>query len=167
MNKYISIAFVLAVILCSWLGWYFSDKQVIKRQLIGFSWDLSKEEEESTMETALKMRGIKAGLAAKCLVLIPEGNHSKNLENEMIIRYLIYFRNRFERISVLFAEDMSITIPTKGEAVVQSTVLLHKQKMGQEPVNVSAPVELSLKKQEGEWLLNQAELAKVLVEDLD
>lgn len=159
--KYPIIGAVLALVLTSWLGWYFSDTQVIKRQLIGLSWDVSKEEPESTMETVIKMRSIKSVLAGTCQVVIPERNHIESIENDLIIQYLMHYRGLRKFLTVTF-EDMRIDIQVKGEAVVQSTVLLRKQENQDAPIDISASVKLGLKKQNGEWLLHHAEIPEVL-----
>jgi hypothetical protein len=162
-NKYNLALLVLAVVLIGWLSWYFSDKQVIKRQLIELSWNLSKKGDESTMEMALKMREIKLLLAAESLVVIPERNYSESLGQDMIIRYLMYYRDLHEILTVTF-EGMVIDIPDKGEARVESAVVLLKQYLGKTAVKVHAPVELMLHKQDKKWLLRKATVPEILVE---
>jgi hypothetical protein len=160
------IGIALALILISWLCWYFSDKQVIKRQLIGMTWELSKKNrQESTMETALKMREVKAMLADNCTVLIPERNkYAESVERDMAIIYLMHYRDRYEMLAVSF-EEMNIEFPVKGEAVVQSKVLLRKQSNQPPPTELTAPVKLTMKKQNGDWLLTQAEIAAALLDN--
>ncbi len=162
-NKYNLAFFVLAVVLIGWLSWYFSDKQVIKRQLIELSWDLSKKGDESTMEMALKMREVKLLLAAESLVVIPERKYSESVGQDMIIRHLMYYRDLYETLTVTF-EKMVIDIPDKGEARVESAVVLLKQELGKTAIQVRAPVELMLHKQDKEWLLRKATVPEILVE---
>lgn len=166
-NKYtLMIISVLSVSLIGWLSWYFSDKQVITRQLIELSWNLSKKDKESTIETALKMRAVKLLLAAENLVVIPERNYSESLPDDLIVRYLMYYRNRYENMTVTF-EDILIDIPVKGAAEVSATVLLLRGKPQKEPAEIQASVELSLKKQEEKggkkWLLRRATVPEVLL----
>lgn len=163
-NKKNLILLALALVLIGWLSWYFSDKQVVKRQLIELTLNLSKKKGESTMETALKMRGVKAVLADNCTVIIPESKQSESVENDMIIRYLMHYRDRYRTLSVNF-EDMLIDIPVKGEAQVLSTVLLVKNTSGKEPISVRAPVALTLKKQKDkDWLLHETVVPRVLLQ---
>jgi hypothetical protein len=165
-NKYTLIISALSVLLIGWLSWYFSDKQVIKRQLIELSWNLSKKGKESTMETVLKMREVKLLLATENFVVIPERNYSESLPDDLIIRYLMYYRDRYENMTVTF-EDILIDIPVKGAAEVSATVLLLRQKLRKEPAEIQASVELILKEQEekggNEWLLHKATVPEVLL----
>uniref|UniRef100_UPI004056608B hypothetical protein n=1 Tax=Candidatus Electronema sp. TaxID=2698783 RepID=UPI004056608B len=159
----------LALVLISWLFWYFSDQQVIKRQLTALAWDLDKESrQESTMETALKMRDVKAVLAESCCTLIvPErGRRTDFAERDMAVMYLMHYRDRYENLAVSF-EDMEIDFPAKGEAAVRSQArLLRQVKPDQPAAETTAPVLISLKKQDGDWMLTQAEVAEALLDDL-
>ena len=165
-RKPVVIGIALALILISWLCWYFSDKQVIKRQLIGLTWEISKKDrQESTMETALKMREVKAMLAESCTLVVPERKQSaESVERDMAIIYLMHYRDRYEVLAVTF-EEMDITFPAKGEAVIQSKVLLKKQTNQPPPAELTAPVTLTMQKQNGDWLLTQAEVAAVLLDN--
>ncbi|MCI5164758.1 MAG: hypothetical protein D3903_01395, partial [Candidatus Electrothrix sp. GM3_4] len=119
-KKYILIS-IPALLLLVWLGWYFSDKQVIKRQLTELTWNLNKEKEEATLETALKMREIKQMLAADVRAIVSERNYSEILAHDMLIRYLMYYRDRYQTLTVKFT-DLLIELPAKGEATVSATV---------------------------------------------
>lgn len=165
-NKYTIGGVLLASVLLGWLVWYFSDTQVIKRQLTELSWNISKKGKESTMNTALKMREVQGGLADKCLLVIPERSHSEYLEKELAIRYLLYYRNQFEMIYVVF-DSMEIDFPAAKEARVQSIVVLQKKKKGKEVVEISASTKIGLKKRDGKWLLYQAEIAEALISQQD
>ncbi len=162
------IGATLALVLISWLFWYFSDRQVIKRQLTALSWDLGKESrQESTMETALKMRDVKAVLAESCCTLIvPErGRRSEFAERDLAVMYLMHYRDRYETLSLNF-EEMDIDFPAKGEAAVRSQVQLLRQAKPEQPAaETTARVLISLKKQDGDWMLTQAEVAEVLIGD--
>jgi hypothetical protein len=164
-HKYAVIGAVLALVLISWLCWYFSDQQVVKRQLVGLSWEVSKKSsQESTMETALKMRKVQSALADNCTLIIPERKNSELVEKDLAVRYLMYYRDRYQVLAVTF-EEMDIKFPAKGEAAVRATVLLKKQMPQAPPAEVTAPVTLMLKKQNGDWLLTQAEIAAALLDD--
>ena len=167
INKKYILLFVPAILLLGWLAWYFSDKQVIKRQLLELSWDVSKEEEESTMEMALKMREIKLQLSEKNIVVIPERNFNETVEEDLIIQYLMYYRKRYETMTVSF-ENMLITLPEKGKAEVTTTVFLDRKEPQHEPTQLQAPVDLFLKKNEKDsgrdWLLYKAKVPEILVE---
>uniref|UniRef100_UPI0040561A80 hypothetical protein n=1 Tax=Candidatus Electronema sp. TaxID=2698783 RepID=UPI0040561A80 len=159
----------LALVLISWLFWYFSDRQVIKRQLTALTWDLGKESrQESTMETALKMRDVKAVLAESCCTLIvPErGRRTEFAERDLAVLYLMRYRDRYENLAVSF-EDMEIDFPAKGEAAVRLQArLLRQVKPDQPAAETTAPALISMKKQDGDWMLTQAEIAEVLVGEL-
>lgn len=163
-HKPAAVGIALALVLTGWLCWYFSDRQAIRRQIISLSWEMSKKNsQESTMETALKMREIKSALAAMCQLIISETHYDESLENDLIILYLNQYRDRYETISVTF-DDMKIDLPAKSEAAVQGTVSVRKQEHQGVPKEVSAQVRLVLKKQDGDWLLTQAEIPAVLAE---
>ena len=156
---------ILALVLISWLCWYFSATQVIKRQLVGLTWEVNKKSsQESTMETALKMREVKAALTESCRVTVPETHFNDVLERDSAIMYLMYYRDRYETISVSF-ERMNITFPAKTEAAVRANVLLKRQKGQAAPAGVAAPALLTLKKESGGWRLTQVELDAALVND--
>jgi hypothetical protein len=162
------IGAALALVLISWLCWYFSDRQVIKRQLTALSWDLGKESrQESTMETALKMRDVKAVLGKSCCTLIvPErGRRSEFAERDLAVMYLMRYRDSYDNLTLSF-EEMEIDFPTKDEAAVRSQArLLRQVKPEQPPAETRAPVLISLKKQDGKWMLIQAEVAEALIGD--
>lgn len=163
-NKPAAVGLVLAVLLAGWLGWYFSDRQVIKRQLMAMSWDISRKPQESTMETAVKMRNIKAVLAAECRVLVPESRLDETLERDMGIMYLMHYRNRYQVLAVAL-DELRIDFAADSTAYVQAVVLLKRQKQNASLTKVSAPVKLIMQERDGEWLLTQAEIASVLLED--
>ncbi len=160
-NKLIGVVVILVLVLGGWLGWYFSDKQVIKRLVIGISWDLGKDGKETAVQTALKMREIKNALADDCTVIIPERSYQESVARDMIISYLMYHRERYNTIAVTFA-DLVIDIPVKGEAVVQTRVQLLRE-AGQSE-QVAGDVEILLKKEDGDWLLSTVTVPVNLVE---
>ena len=163
-HKAAAVGIGLAVLLISWLAWYFSDRQVIRRQLVAMAWDISREPQESTMETAIKMRDVKAVLAPQCRVTVPEKHWDENFERDMGIMYLMNYRSRYEMLAPSF-EEMAIDFPAGNEAAVRATVLLKRQKQQGQPTETSAPVKLTLQKTDGDWLLNHAELAAALLND--
>ncbi len=168
MNKKYIFVSIPALLLIVGLAWYFSDKQVIKRQLNELTWNISKEEKESTLDTALKMREVKKMLTPNVRAIIFERNYSENQPHGMIIRYLMYYRGRYERLSVSFT-DLVIDLPTKEEATVAATVLVQRKKADGEPEQLNEPVEFLLKKNTEKkrgrkWLLVQASVTAVLVE---
>lgn len=163
-NKLIIAALVLVVALGSWLAYYFSDKEVIKRQLTVLAAKLDKEGEETPIQLALKMRAVKDQLADRCQVLVPERSFDEVLEQDLIIRYLIYRRNSYEVITVAFVEQ-HVEIPAKGEATTQVKVQLNMNKGDTtEAVEESGQVELRLKKGEDNWLIHRVIVPENLVE---
>jgi hypothetical protein len=166
-KKYILIS-IPALLLLVWLGWYFSDKQVIKRQLTELTWNLNKEKKEATLETALKMREIKQMLAADIRAIVSERNYSEILAHDMLIRYLMYYRDRYQTLTVRFT-NLLIELPAKGEATVSATVLVQRKKQQNDIEELSEPVEFLLKKdkeQKGgrDWRLVEARVSAALVE---
>ena len=117
-NKLIPIALVLAVVFCSWFAYYFSDKEVIKRQLTGFAGELEKETGETAIQLALKMRAVKDQLADMCRIVVPERSFDEAVEQDLIIRYLMYRHNSYEVITVVF-EELQVDMPAKDEAAAQ------------------------------------------------
>lgn len=166
-NKYILLA-IPALLLLIWLGWYFSDKQVIKRQLNELSWNLNKEKEEATLETALKLREIKFMLASDVRGIVSDRNYSEIIPRDMLIHYLMYYRDRYETLTVSF-EDLLIELPAKGEATASANVLVHRENQQNNLEDLSEPVEFFLKKdkeQKGgrDWRLVEARVSAALVE---
>jgi hypothetical protein len=166
MGKKIIIAtLALTVVLGGCFAlYYFSDTEVIKRQLSGLAAEIGKEGQEPPMAMALKMRTAKNALAKSCLVVIPERGYSESLESDLIIQYLIYHRNRFALLAVAF-ENMTVAIPAKERAAVQTAVRLRHLKAGQtELAEEVYQVELALVKRDKKWLLDKVTLPEALVE---
>ena len=163
-NKLITVALVLAVVLGSWFAYYFSDKEVIKRQLTGLAGELEKETGETQIQLALKMRAVKDQLADKCRIVVPERSFDEALEQDLIIRYLLYRHNSYEVITVVF-EELQVDIPAKGEAAAQLLVRINLNNPNQkEAVDESGEVDLTLKKGEDNWLLHTVIVPENLVD---
>ena len=161
-KKIIAVALVLVIALGAWLAYYFSDKEVIKRQLAGLAVELSKEGKETPVQMALKLKKVKDMLAESCQVDIPGRNYSQSLERDLIIQYLIYHRNRYTFISVAF-EDVLIEIPVEGQATVTTTIrLIRSRGAVQDAVEEAHQVGLSMEKGEGNWLLNAVTMPEAL-----
>ncbi|MDD3816256.1 MAG: hypothetical protein PHZ02_16615 [Desulfocapsaceae bacterium] len=164
VKKIVIVALVLVIALGGWLAYYFSDKEVIKRQLTDLAVELAKEGQESPIQMALKMRQVKSMLGKSCLVTIPERTYHEALEQDLIIQYLIYHRNLYTLLDVGF-EDVLINIPAKGQAEVQSTVRLRRQKTTQtDSLEERHRVEISLVKGEQKWLFDKVILPEALIE---
>ena len=162
-NKLIIVALVLTVVLGSWFAYYYSDKEVIKRQLTGLAGKLEKEAGETPIQLALKMRAVKDQLADRCRIVVPERSFDEALEQDLIIRYLMYRHNGYEVITVVF-EELQVDIPAKGEAAAQVTVRINMNKANQaEAVEESGQVDLTLKKGEDNWLLHTVIVPENLV----
>ena len=100
--------------------------------------------------------------------IVSERNYSESLPYDMIIRYLMYYRDRYDTLSVSFT-DLVIELPTKEEATVSTTVLVQRKKAEDEPEQLNEPVEFLLKKNTEKkrgrkWLLVQASVTAALVE---
>ncbi len=113
----------------------------------------------------VKMGRVKAMLATTCQATVPEKGYSEELEQGLVIQYLIYYRSRYTRLTVQL-EELQITIPAKGQAVVQVTARLQRHLPGQ----VDAPmeshrVELSLLKGDQCWLIEKAILPASLINE--
>ncbi len=163
-KKFALITLVLVIILGGWLAYYFSDKEVIKRQLTDLGVELGKEGPEPPIQMALKMRQVKNMLGKTCLVTIPERTYHEALEQDLIIQYLIYHRNRYTLLAVAF-EDVIINIPAKGQAEVQSTVRLRRQDTTEtDSIEEMHKVEISLIKGEQKWLFDKVILPEALIE---
>ena len=163
VNKLIIVVLVLAVVFGGWFAYYYSDKQVITRQLTGLAGKLGKEAGETPIQLALKMRAVKDQLADRCQVLVPEQSFDEALEQDLIIRYLMYRHNSYEVITVVF-EELQVDIPAKGEAAAQVTVRINMNNPNQEEaVEESGQVELTLKKDQDNWLLHTVIVPENLV----
>ena len=164
IHKLITSFLLVVTALGCWLAYYYSDKKVIERQFDGLAVELGKEGQETALQTALKIREITKILADSCLVRIPERSYEEPLEQDMIIRYLIYHRNRYAVITVAF-EDLLIDIPASGEAMVQSTVRLKRKKANMtEAFEELSRVELALEKVNQKWLIQEVMLPEALME---
>ena len=164
INKLIIVVLVLVIAVSGWFAYYYSDKKVINRQLAGLAVELGKEGQETALQTALKIREITKMLADSCLVRIPERSYEETMEQDLIIRYLIYHRNRYAEITVAF-EDLLIDIPASGEAVVQSTIRLKRKKANMaEDVEEFYRLELTLEKGSEKWMLQEVTLPEALIE---
>ncbi len=163
-KKIVIAALVLVIAVAGWLAYYFSDKEVIKRQLGGLAVELGKEGQETPLQMALKMGQVKNMLAASCQVTIPERRYAEALEQELIIRYLIFHRSRYASIAVTFA-DLVVDVPAKGEAVVQSTVRLSRQKANEAEASQEVePVEIVLAQGAKKWLIQAVTMPEALVD---
>ena len=160
----ISILMLAVVLGGCFVLYYFSDKEVIKRQLAGLAGEIGKKgQQEPPVAMALKMRKVKNALATSCLVAIPESGYSEPLEPDLIIRYLIYHRNRFILLTVAF-DDMTVTFPAKERATVQGSIRVRQQNAGQtKPVEKVHQVELALAQRDKKWLLDKITLPEALV----
>ncbi|RWX45715.1 hypothetical protein H206_00702 [Candidatus Electrothrix aarhusensis] len=169
MKKNYILISIPALILLILLGWYFSDKQVIKRQLNELTWNLNKEKSEPTLENGLKMREIKQMLAPDVRAIVSERNYRETLAHDMLIRYLMYYRDKYETLTVSF-EDLLIELPAKGEATASATVLVQRKKQQNDLEELREPVELLLRKKDKEqkggrdWRLVEAKVSAALVE---
>lgn len=165
VKKILLLAIVLAAALAGWLCYYFSDKMVIRRQLAELAQDLAKEEQEQPIRMALKMGRVKAMLATTCQAAVPEKEYVEELEQGLVLQYVIYYRSRYTRLTV-HLDDRQITIPSKGRAAVHLTAHLQRHLPGQmEPPMESHPVELSLLKGDERWLIHKAVLPASLIND--
>ncbi len=162
--KLTAVLAAVLLIIGGWLTYYYSDTRVIKRQLDTLALELSKQGQEATLQTALKIREIATMLPDSCLVHIPERDFQESVEKDLIIRYLLYQRNRYQTLSVSFVDPV-IELPVKGEALVRSMVrLVRKKSEGTEPVEVISNVEIVLGKGEEKWQLRQVILPEILLE---
>jgi len=115
------------MVLGSWFAYdYFSDKEVIKRQLIGLAAEIGKDGQETPVKMALKMGHIKNKAASSCVIIIPERGYEEVLESDLIIQYLIYYRSRFALLAVVL-DKMLIMVSAKESAEVQVTVTAQHQ----------------------------------------
>lgn len=164
-KKILFIALIPVLAFGGWLFYYFSDKMVIQRQFVELAQELGKEEQEQPIQMALKMGKVKNMLATNCLATVPEKNYSEELEQGLVLQYLIYYRNRYTRIAVNL-EDLQITLADKEQAVVQATAQLRRQMPGQmEPPTESQRVEFFLLKGDQRWLIRKAVLPASLIND--
>lgn len=164
-KKLLIPAIVMALVLAGWLCYYFSDKMVIRRQFVELAQDLAKEEQEQPIQMALKMGRVKTMLATTCQATVPEKGYTEELEQGLALQYLIYYRSRYSRLTVQL-EELQITLPAKGQAVVQVTASLQRHLAGQaESPMESHRVELSLLKGEQRWLIQKAILPASLINE--
>lgn len=163
-KKLLVCALVFVLALGGWLAYYFSDKQVIKRQFARLAVEIGKEGPETPVQIAMKMLKVKNMLAERCLMVIPKRRYSEALEQDLVIRYLIYHRNRYAFLTVTF-EDVVVDIPAKGEAVVQTAVHLNRKMVnGEDAAQEVHQLEVALHKGDKKWLLQKVTMPEALVE---
>ncbi len=161
-KKLIMLALIVVVALGGWLAYYFSDTEVIKRQLAELAVELSKEGKETPVQMALKLRTVKEMLAPSCQVTLADSDHVEELERDMIIQYLIYYRQRYVALRVHFAA-VEVDIPAKGEATVQTEVHLYRTRTaGLDTPPEQHPVEIFLDQDEDMWLIQAVNMPDAL-----
>ncbi|MBV5317189.1 MAG: hypothetical protein JZU50_05240 [Desulfobulbaceae bacterium] len=155
----------LVMVIAGWFAYdYFSDKEVIKRQLFGLAVEIGKEGQEPPMKLALKMGNVKKMMAKSCMVTVPERGYNEILEPDVTIQYLIYYRNRFNRLAVTL-DDMVVDVSTKERAGVQVAVSVKRLDSVQtETIKKDQLVELNLVKSDKKWLIHKVVLAEALLD---
>ncbi len=161
----ILILIISSLLLGSWLTYYFSDKNVIKRQLGQLATEISKDGQESPIQMGIKMGRVKNRLVNPCQVIIPERNTMQPLEQDSIIRYLIYYRQRYAQLSMTFT-NIDIHLVKKTEATVQTTLhLLSQTQPNQENIiNEMHAIEFHLVKNDKTWQIMQVTVPVSLIE---
>ncbi|MEN8189957.1 MAG: hypothetical protein ABFS19_08945 [Thermodesulfobacteriota bacterium] len=162
MKKIVII--VLVVLMAAFSGWlyhYYSDSEVIKRQLHEASLALSRNGAEAPVKTGLKMRIIKSMLAPECFTVIAEKSFKQAVERDLIISYLLYYRNRYDPLSVTI-ENMTVEIAEDNRASVEASVRVERKAATTESGQIYM-ITLELEKVEKKWLVNGAELPAGLV----
>jgi hypothetical protein len=163
MNKKIIIAVV--AVLAGVLGWFlhhYSDREVIKRTFNSMAVAISREGEETPIQLALKMRPIKDFIAPVCMAIVPESNYRENLDPDLVIRYLIYYRARQTNLLVAI-DQIQVDIPAKGSAEVRALVHVTANRNQPGFFDEIHSVQFSLQKQKKKWLLHQVTLPDALV----
>ncbi len=165
MRKKIIIGGLLVALLGSaWLFYYFSDRQVIRRQLGELAEVLGKEEQESAIEMAMKLRAVQEMLPRRCFVRIPDRDYGKELEQDLIIRYLIYYRQNYRLLHLSWSE-MEIELPSAGRAIVQAQARLERRSNKADAATLQEyAVQLALKKGDDKWLLHGVTMPAALTE---
>jgi len=162
-----SLVTILALVgvIASWFAYdYFSDKEVIKRQLFGLAVEIGKEGQEPPVQLALKMGNVKNMVARSCLVIVPERGYSETLDPDVTTQFLIYYRNRFNRLAVTL-DDMIVNVSTKETAGVQVAVSVKRLDSVQiETIKKNQLVELNLFKSDKKWLIQKVTLPEALLD---
>lgn len=162
-KKLICLGLVVVLALGGWLAHYFSDKEVIKRQLTVLAVELSKEGKETPVQIGLKLGKVKKMLATSCRVTIADMDHVEDVERDLVIHYLIYYRQRYRAFTIAL-EDMAIDIPGKGAATVKTMVhLTRMKKAGGESRAEQHPVDLVMRKGEENWLIHAVIMPDALI----
>ncbi|MDH5524625.1 MAG: hypothetical protein OEY01_11630 [Desulfobulbaceae bacterium] len=163
MNKKLIISGILiAAALGGWLIHYFSDRQVIRRQLHTIAQNLSKEGEEAPVMMALRMKQVLDRLDRQCLIEIPEQGFSEAMEPGLIIRYLINYRGRQATLLVA-VDEITVEIPAPGRGAVATLIRLTGNAGRPDFFEERHRVEFSLQKIEKKWLIQKALLPEELV----
>jgi len=155
----------LVVIFGSWFAYvYFSDKEVIKRQLFGLAAEIGKDGQEPPVKMALKMGHIKNMAATSCMVIILERGYEETLESDLIIQSLIYYRSRLALLAVTL-DKMIIVVSTKESVEVQVTVTTqHQYSSLAEPLKKVHQVGLTLVKSNKKWLIRKIAIPEALLD---
>jgi len=162
MNKKIIIAALLFAGGLAWSMHYFSDRQVIRRKFAAVAVSLAKSGEETPVMTAVKMRQVKDFIAPACEAVVPERNYQENLEPDLVIRYLIYYRARKVSLQVSI-EEMEVQVPDEGGAEANLLIEINANQGRADAFRERHRVSFVLKKRDKNWLVAKATLPDALV----
>lgn len=163
-QKIIICGLLVALASSAWLFYYFSDRQVIRRQLVDLAGALGRMEQESAMEMAIKLRTVQEMLPPRCFVRIPDRDYGKELEQDLIIRYLIYYRQNYRLLSFSWPE-MEIELPAEDRATVHALARLERwSDKEDEAIFLEHAVRLDLQKGDEKWLLHAVTMPAALTE---
>ncbi len=158
------IGLILIALMGTWLKYYFSDLMVIKRNLTKLAVAISKEEQETSMQMALKMKKVKHHLTNPCQVIIATRNTMVPLESDLIIRYLMYYRQRYTNIT-LTLDPIEVDIPQKDRATVHTTIHLRREgQTSQTTIQETEPLEFSMIKADKTWRIEQVIIPATIVD---
>lgn len=163
MSKKIIAVGIIAVAIAGFCFHYWSDKEVIKREMLSLATEISKTKDETPIPMALKMAAIKKRLTSPCTVIIPERHYTQPLEQDLVIRYLMYYRQQYQTIDLRFT-DLVIDIPQKNNGLVHTTVhILRQANTALEEVDEELhPMQFTLIKKDKKWRIQNVTVPQAL-----
>ncbi len=155
------IIVIFALLIGGWFRFYYSDKAVIKRDFTKLATEISKQKQETSIQMALKMKKVKNHLHNPCKIIIPERRRDP-LESDLIIRYLMFYRQQYTEIGLTFT-NLEVDLPIDGKAVVETTV--HLIRKGQSEVKQNGEkLVFFLRKYDAIWHIDKVVIPAVFID---
>ena len=137
------------------------EEKKVKKQFSLFAHYFSKDEQESILAMAAKMKNLESLFAESCEVTARPYGQEGNLSRAELVNLAARARLYFSHLSLKF-HDLSISFPDQETAQVVLTGEAKGKDFRGAPVQEAREIACLLKKQEGRWLFHKWEIVEVL-----